>query len=298
MKTINSYSINIWIILNKLFLNRLPDLLWNNLLAILQAIKHKNSFHFINHKDPVKMTDYISHLKFRKENNISLLALYADKSKVKSKLRGLIPEKCIIPSIFELDNPKDLKKHLTNKPLILKLNTGSGKNFILKKGLNELNVDRIIKYFHTQFSVNPSIFSRELHYSLIQPKIIAEPLIAENPQDYKIFFFQGEAKFIQMDTDRYLDHKRNFYDLDWNLLPITQIYKNDMRNISKPSKLKSMIEYGRSIVHKEQFEFARVDFYQVSNEVFFGEMTFFPGGGIEFYQSKKMDEYIFNLLRG
>lgn len=33
-------------------------------------------------------------------------------------------------------------------------------------------------------------------------------------KDYKIFCFNGEPEFIQIDYDKFTNHKRKFYDLN------------------------------------------------------------------------------------
>ena len=296
MNKLYQLSIITWSLFNKYLLFNLPELYWNNLLCFIQSLRHRNSFYWLNHKKYSNFSEFVSNRKFSDENNFQLLANYADKIVVKQKLKEFIPEKYIIPTLFELSDPENLRDFFTEEPIVLKLNTGSGKNFILQEGLNKLNVEQIINSFKFSLKNNQYFFSRELHYSKISPKILAEPLIAENPKDYKIFFFQGKEKIIQVDTDRFIYHKRNFYDLEWNLLPIKQIYDNDTNILLRPSNLDEMINLGRKIVLKEDFKFARVDFYEVQGVVYFGEITFFPGGGIELFENKKMDKIMFNLI--
>jgi hypothetical protein len=296
MTKLYKLSIILWDLINRYLLFMLSNLYWNNLLCLIQSLRHKNSFYWLNHKKYTTFSEFISYLKFSKETDFQKLAHYADKCIVKLKLMEFIPEKYIIPTLFELTDPEDLRNISIDKPIVLKLNTGSGKNFILNEGLNKSNLDAIIKSFNFSLKINEYIFSRELHYSKISPKILAEPIIANNPQDYKIFFFKGEEKVIQVDTDRFINHKRNFYDLEWNLLPITQVYDNDKNILPKPSKLDEMIKIGRKIVSKENFEFARIDFYEVQGVVYFGEITFFPEGGIGLFKNKQMDEIMFNLI--
>lgn len=296
MTKIYKLSIVTWSLVNRYLLFNLSNLYWNNLLCFIQSLRHKNSFYFINHNKCETFTEFVSNRKFNKGNDFQLLAQYADKINVKQKLKEFIPEKYIIPTIFELTDPENLREFFTEKPIVLKLNTGSGKNFILNDGLNKLNVEQIINSFKFSLKINEYFFSRELHYSMISPKILAEPIIAKNPKDYKIFFFKGKEKIIQVDTDRFINHKRNFYDLEWNLLPIKLIYENDKNILPKPTNLGEMINLGRKIVSKEKFEFARIDFYEVLGVIYFGEITFFPGGGIEIFKNKQMDEIMFNLI--
>ena len=56
--------------------------------------------------------------------------------------------------------------------------------------------------------------------------------------DYKLFVFEGKVKCIQVDYDRFANHRRNFYDPKWNYMPFTTLYKTDPTHyIEKPECL-------------------------------------------------------------
>ena len=40
------------------------------------------------------------------------------------------------------------------------------------------------------------------------------------------------------------------------------------------------------------FPFLRVDFYSINGFIYFGELTFYPAGGMEAYQPEKWNEII------
>jgi len=80
------------------------------------------------------------------------------------------------------------------------------------------------------------------------------------------------------------------------VMKLDHFVDNDTNILLRPSNLDEMINLGRKIVLKEDFKFARVDFYEVQGVIYFGEITFFPGGGIELFENKKMDKIMFNLV--
>ena len=65
--------------------------------------------------------------------------------------------------------------------------------------------------------------SREWPYKDMKPVIVAEELLLDEtgqiPSDYKLHCFGGKVATIQVDLDREIAHRRNFYDLDWKLQP-------------------------------------------------------------------------------
>lgn len=44
---------------------------------------------------------------------------------------------------------------------------------------------------------------------------------SEDLKDYKFFCFNGVPKEVQVGFDRFTNHKRKIYDLNWDLLDVT-----------------------------------------------------------------------------
>lgn len=138
---------------------------------------------------------------------------------------------------------------------------------------------------------------REWAYTGIEKsQIIAEELLInkKNPdagiEDFKILCFNGEPKYIIVDKDRYIDHKRNFYTTKWERKSVTTDHEQFEEDYPKPEKLDKMLE----IAHKlsEDFPFVRVDLYNVDGKIYFGELTFYPWTG---YVQFTPDEFDFEL---
>ena len=60
---------------------------------------------------------------------------------------------------------------------------------------------------------------REWCYKYSRKAIICEELLEDEngqiPADYKFFCFNGKVKYIQVDFDRFTNHSRAFYTVDW-----------------------------------------------------------------------------------
>jgi hypothetical protein len=180
---------------------------------------------------------------------------------------------------------------------VLKATHGCGWNLICKHK-SSLNQGTVKKKCEFWLSSNFYRYAREPIYKYIQPRIICERFLEDSEtrslNDYKFFCFQGIVKLIQVDVDRFKGHKRNLFDLEWNLLPIKYKYPNFSNQLDKPSKLDEMICISESLA--SGLDFVRVDLYEVDRQVFFGELTFSPEGGIgEFNPSiwdTKIGEYL------
>ena len=106
--------------------------------------------------------------------------------------------------------------------------------------------------------------------------------------DYKVFNFNGTPRIIQVDFDRYTDHKRKFFDTEWNEMDVTfhQPYQSE-KVIKKPACLDEMLELSRKL--SASFPHLRTDFYIVNDRLYVGEMTFFHGTGFGKWTPESFD---------
>lgn len=131
----------------------------------------------------------------------------------------------------------------------------------------------------------------EWAYKNIKPRLIAEAFLEEigkkSINDYKFFCFNGEPRFVQIDVDRGESHKRRYYDVHWNALPFRDTdYPPFEYKLDKPDNYDEMVTVATRLA--DDFPFVRVDLYNLSGRIVFGEMTFYPADGrLEFLP----DEY-------
>ncbi len=137
--------------------------------------------------------------------------------------------------------------------------------------------------------------SREPSYRHLTPGVIAEEFLPCDdlvPEDYKFFCFRGQVAFIQHDAGRYVEHLRRLYSPDWRSLSVTLAHDHYHPVADAPPDLAKMIEIAKrlSVYH----DFTRVDLYQMKDAVYFGEMTFFPGSGLEVFTPLSFDHAIYD----
>ena len=84
---------------------------------------------------------------------------------------------------------------------------------------------------------------------------------------------------MQLEVGRYTNHNtRNFYDMDWNLLPFgKELPCNPEIDVERPERFEEMKVIAERL--SKPFQFVRIDLYEVNNKIYFGEFTFFPAGG-------------------
>ncbi len=173
---------------------------------------------------------------------------------------------------------------LPNSFVIKTTHGGGGLNVVVVPDKSKLDTEELKqKLSFSEDRVANNGGGREWAYYGLKTGIIVEQLLvnSENPRagvnDYKIFCYNGHAKYIIVDVDRYIGHKRNFYDREWHNLHITSDCPAADREIEKPENLEKMLAIAERL--SEDFPYVRVDLYSVEGKVYFGELTFYPWSG-------------------
>ena len=143
-------------------------------------------------------------------------------------------------------------------------------------------------------------FCREYPYKQVNRRIIAEQYIepvagTDDLPDYKFFCFDGEVKAMFIGTERQKGEvKFDFFDADFNHLPIKQGHQNAAIPPSKPKNFELMKIIAEKLSKGKPH--VRVDLYEVGEKVYFGEMTFFHFSGMMPFQPSEWDLKFGGLL--
>jgi hypothetical protein len=132
----------------------------------------------------------------------------------------------------------------------------------------------------------------EWAYLKARPLLLAEELLGvpgSPPPDYKFYVFAGKVAVIEVHADRHNDHRVRYYLPDWTPLEVSVGNLSPLSaEAAPPDGFEKMIaiagDLGRS------FDFIRVDLYSVDGEIFFGELTPYPGSGINPFVPNSFDD--------
>jgi hypothetical protein len=247
----------------------------------------------INLKEPQRFSEKLQWYKLYYRT--PLMTQCADKYSVRKYIKSKGVED-ILNKLYAVYESVD-EIHLDSLPekFVMKTTNGSGTN-IFCKDKSQFSLDDVKQCLKNW--INRDVYSagREWSYKDIVPKIIVEEYLEDKNSpfnginDYKFLCFNGKAKYIILDVDRYTDHKRNVYDIDWNFINVSTDKPNLGDCVPRPEGLDEMLRVA-DILAKD-FPFVRVDLYWVNGKVYFGELTFYPWTG---YVQFKPDEFDFIL---
>lgn len=238
--------------------------------------------HYLGYSPDLKAPETFSERvadRFLKENN-SIYLKIVDKIEVREYIADRLGAEYLIPVIGVLTTANDLKlKHLA-EPCAIKLVHASGRNIFAQKGHQQ--IDEIREQLATWQSELYGFQELVWFVQKIPRRILIEKMLIDEhgnvPKDYKFFVFGGKVHMIQVDSDRFGDHRRNFYDPVWNKMDLQLTYKNGEFD-ERPQNLEKMVEIAESL--GKEFDFMRVDLYSHGSKVYFGELTPCPGLGRE-----------------
>ena len=252
----------------------------------------------LNLENPKSFNEKIQWLKLYYHN--PLMTKCADKYLAREYIKEKIGEEYLIPLICVWDKVEDIDFNSLPKQFVLKVNWGSGQNIIVKDK-SKLNIDETknkLNGWLKPFS-NHYYYSYEWQYKDIEPKIICEKYIEQMDGDlfdYKLTCFNGRVIYIELHINSSMqNHKRCFYSLDWIKQDFTQqAFDTYEQEIPKPIILDELIKSANIL--SSEFPNVRVDFYILNNRIYFGELTFSDGNGLNLFIPQSYDYKFGELL--
>lgn len=247
-------------------------------------------------ENPITFNEKMQWLKLY--DSTELKTLLADKYLMRKWIKEQIGDEYLIPLLGVWDSFDEIQFEQLPEQFALKANHGSGWNIIVTNKAN-LDIRDAKSKFDDWLGKNFAFISGlELHYKNIKPKIIAEKYI-ENVNglvDYRFYCFNGQPKQVWVDIfSGTSNHKREIYDMNWKKLPIKCTWPSaDGLLDEQPKNFCKMKEFAAKL--SSDFKFVRVDFFEVDEQLYMGEMTFIPMGGIGCFEPDEWDTILGNMI--
>lgn len=251
----------------------------------------------LNLDNPQTFNEKIQWMKLYDSPEMKLLkGKLADKYEVRKFVKERIGEEYLIPLLGVWKNFDDIDFEKLPDRFALKATHGSAMNVIVTDK-SQMNLGAARYSFRKWLATNYAYTAGfEMHYENIEPRIIAEEYISEADGllDYKFMCFNGEVKYIWVDTGRYTNHCRDLFDTNWNHIDIRIAKPNAEFTPKAPENLNKMLELASKLC--QGFPHVRVDLYSVFGKIYFGEMTFTSGNGGDSYSDKEFAKHLGSLI--
>lgn len=223
-----------------------------------------------------------------------------DKFDVKKFVAERIGEQFIIPTIGVWDYFDDINFSDLPEQFVLKCTHDSG-GVVICRNKKEIDINAVRKKIEKCLKRNFFYWGREWPYKNVKPRIIAEQYMEDDNSneltDYKFMCFGGKAKCSFVCTERFTKDglKVTFFDREWNRMPFERHYPASKKAIPRPVNYDKMIELAEEL--SKDIPFVRVDFYETKRLIFFGELTFYPGNGLEEFTPIDWDYRLGNWIK-
>lgn len=220
-----------------------------------------------------------------------------DKYAVRSVVKSELGDDHIFPLLGIWPDFSSIDFNNLPKQFVLKCTHDSGSIRVIRdKG--DIDYYQLKKFFDNRLKLNPYYLSREYPYKNVKPKIIAEELMLDTngnlPTDYKFFCFDGQPKLVLVAKDREKEATISFYDMDFNPLNLYHTHKRGNACDEKPVMFNEMKKIAKKL--SQGMKFVRLDFYELNDNVYFGEYTFFPGGGFYLFYPEEWEQRLGDLI--
>ena len=250
-------------------------------------------------KSPQTFSEKLQWLKLYDRN--PLYTTMVDKYAVKDYVANIIGDEFIIPTLGVWDKPEDIEWDKLPKQFVLKTTHSGGSNGVVI--CKDESLDRQAAIAKLKKSLKSDAYRTQLEwpYKNVPRRIIAEKYIEPDPTtmdlpDYKFFCFNGEPRYCQIISGRNTKMCIDFFDTNWCHQPFHEprCYPFAETEPPRPKFLEKMWNLAKQLAGNQAF--ARIDFYEVNDKVFFGEITFYPTSGIGGFDPEEWDKRFGDMI--
>lgn len=213
----------------------------------------------------------------------------ADKYAVREYVAEKIGEEYLVPLFGVYDSVEEINIDKLPEKFVLKPNHESG-CVILCRDKKKIDWKKQADVMKNWLRENYYYQTGEWQYKNISPKILCEKMLNGDIIDYRFYCFRGKPVIVRITYDAAHTMRKANFDLNFRVIPD----KNNQNRpdiwslFERPENWEKMIEVA-GILSKE-FPFVRVDLYNVEGQIYFGELTFSPSDGMEFFWTKEWDK--------
>jgi TupA-like ATPgrasp len=227
-----------------------------------------------------------------------LVSLTSDKYAVREYVREKVGEEYLIPLRQVVDRAAAIDFDNLSGSCVIKGTHGCDMTLLVP---DIATADRAVIRSTVQKWLDTDFYRsgwRETPYRGLPRRAVVEEFIGDGvhpPNDYKFFMFHGRPAMVVVDQDRFTRHTSTLLSPDWRPYLVTGRFEFAATLPERPANYAEMVGVAQKL--SSDFDFARVDLYNVDGRIYFGEITHNPGGGLVRLQPRAFDLALGELWR-
>ena len=284
------------------FYNHLDD------RAYIEKIYRAKMGHPVDLENPQLFSEKLQWLKLNDRN--PLYTQLVDKYRVREYIAEKIGEEYLIPLLGVWDDPDEIDFDALPDQFVLKCNHNSGTGMCICRDKSTLNYDKVRNELRKGLKENFYYRHREWPYLNVPRKIVAEKLLRsanasmqdKGLDDYRFYCFHGKPKLVYAYQSGTLEFGNkpgiascDIFSPNWEHMPFRQKSPNAPSEPLPPKNFNKMLEISECLANG--LTFLRVDFYEIDGQLYIGELTLYPGGGLAPFHPAQWDEKIGTWLK-
>lgn len=241
--------------------------------------------------NPRTFNEKLQWLKLHDRN--PLYTKLVDKYAVKEWVAEKIGPQYVTKTYHKWDKAEDIDISKLPEKFVLKTNHDCG-GIAICRDRRTFDLEAAKKKLDKHLRHNYFWGGREWPYKNVKPCVFAEEYLESDNSGYlkdqKLFHFSNGRIVTLLITDRFTESglTETFFDEEWRPLELSEGGHPRKPDASFPLHLEEMKQLADKLAC--EFPFVRVDFYESSGRLFFGEMTFYPNSGFEHFDPEEWEE--------
>ena len=237
--------------------------------------------------NPQKFTEklFCRMISLNRKNNHKFTQL-ADKYSARAYVSSKVGKEHLVKLLWHGKDPNAIPFDSLPAEYVIKTNHSSGQIIVVKGKADQSDVIRSL----SSWLKNNYYWSyREYQYFHIKPRVMIEEYLksqdGSEPLVYRFWCFKGITEVVQVDN--YAHDINPFFDSQWNQLDLSYREGATLPAIEKPINFEQMISLASRL--SADFDFVRLDLYNLGGKIYFGEFTFTPTAGELQFQPESWD---------
>lgn len=262
------------------------EIVSDNEIFYLRLKYLRNTGQWLHLNPPRNYTESLQWLKLYDRN--PLYRSLVDKYEAKKIVASIIGEEYVVPLLGVWDDADSIDFGSLPEQFVIKCTHLSGKVYCCRNRA-EFDENAVRESLRRDLTLDYYSAGHEWPYKSLKGRIIAEEYLSDGTSaaitDYKFFCFSGEPKMAYISKDASDNPTTDFFDMDYNHLPIRMRDPNSSILPKKPEQFELMKELARKL--SSDFPHVRIDFYLSGGRVYFGEYTFYHCSGFSLVQPEE-----------